>query len=99
MPYTMDHKCRSLQVKAIGAYGANPQGSASYLQDQAEPAAVRQGISGRARSSSSSASSQRVAVIFVSNARACIHEELGAAEHRAEWFEASATKDSVLGRR
>ncbi len=99
MPYTMDHKCRSLQVKAIGAYGANPQGSASYLQGQAEPAAVRQGMRGRAGSSSSSASSQRVAVIFVSNARACMHVELGAAVQRTEWFESSATKESVLGRR
>ena len=90
MPYTMDHRCRFLQASAIGAYGqaygANPQGSASSSQGQAEPAAVCQGNRGRAGSSSPSASTPCVADIFVSNARACIHVELGAAEHRTEWF-------------
>ena len=76
-----------------------PQGSASYLQGQAEPAAVRQGMRGRAGSSSSSASAQRVADVFVSNAHACIHVELGAAVQRTEWFEASATKDRGLSPR
>jgi hypothetical protein len=57
----------------------------AICRGQAEPAAVRQGMRGRA-GSSSSASAQRVADIFVLNACACIHVELGAAEQRTEWF-------------
>ena len=65
------------------------------MQGRAEPAAVCHGMRGRAVSSSSSASDQRVG-IFVSNVRTCIRG-IGNCRATDDWFEASATNDTVVG--
>ena len=65
------------------------------MQGRAEPAAVCHGMRGRAVSSSSSASDQRVG-IFVSNVRTCVRE-IRSCRATDDWFEASATNDTVVG--
>ena len=70
-------------------------GSAAMHPGLAEPAAVCQGMRGRAVPSSSSAAHQRVAIV-ISNSRTCIR---GIGSCRDDGLEASATSDTVVGRR
>ena len=65
-------------------------GYAAMYPGLGEPAAVCQGMRGRAVSSSSSASHQRVAIV-ISNSRTCIR---GIGSCRDDGLEASATSDT-----